>query len=71
MEIDKNGEVISHRIVKSVIKTNERMTYTNVSKILTEPDDEILERYTELVPMLKTWKHLEIFCLKREKKEVL
>ena len=27
MEIDRNGEVVSHEIFQSVIKTTERMTY--------------------------------------------
>ncbi len=34
MEIDKNGKSVDHEIVESIIKTNERMTYTDVTKIL-------------------------------------
>jgi ribonuclease R len=34
MEIDENANVVSHDIFTSVIKTTERMTYTNVRKIL-------------------------------------
>lgn len=34
MEIDENANVVNHDIFTSVIKTTERMTYTNVRKIL-------------------------------------
>lgn len=34
MEIDKRGRFLNHRIYKSVIRTKERMTYTNVNAIL-------------------------------------
>lgn len=34
MELDADGNVVSHDIFTSVIKTTERMTYTNVRKIL-------------------------------------
>ncbi|HVE70249.1 MAG TPA: ribonuclease R [Thermoanaerobaculia bacterium] len=34
MEIDRRGKFIKHKIYKSVIRTRERMTYTNVNAIL-------------------------------------
>lgn len=34
MEIDKNGVVVDHDIVPAIINSTERMTYTNVNKIL-------------------------------------
>jgi ribonuclease R len=34
MEIDRRGRFLKHRIYKSVIRTRERMTYTNVNAIL-------------------------------------
>ncbi|MGM7702811.1 ribonuclease R [Pseudalkalibacillus sp. Hm43] len=50
MEINANGDVVNHEIFQSVIRTNERMTYTDVRKILLREDDEVLERYKDLVP---------------------
>ncbi|MCA0172723.1 ribonuclease R [Bacillus sp. RAR_GA_16] len=50
MEITTQGEVVNHEIFPSVIRTNERMTYTDVRKILQREDDEVLERYKSLVP---------------------
>ncbi|WP_332648695.1 ribonuclease R [Lysinibacillus sp. 54212] len=53
MVIDGAGQVVSHEIFQSVINTTERMTYSDVYKILEQPDEnpELMERYKELVPM--------------------
>lgn len=51
MEITGDGEVVNHEIFQSVINTTERMTYSDVNKILTEKDQALLERYESLVPM--------------------
>ncbi|MDF2503717.1 MULTISPECIES: ribonuclease R [Clostridium] len=48
MEIDNNGKVINHDIFESIIKTNERMTYTDVTKILKNEDKEVIKRYDYL-----------------------
>ncbi|MGG0666211.1 ribonuclease R [Viridibacillus arvi] len=53
MTINGSGEVIGHEIFQSVINTTERMTYTDVYKILEEDDEELKERYADLVPMFK------------------
>ncbi|SFI62238.1 ribonuclease R [Thermoflavimicrobium dichotomicum] len=49
MEIDSNGQVVDYEIYPSVIRTNERMTYTAVKKILVDEDPELIERYEPLV----------------------
>ncbi|WP_114570153.1 ribonuclease R [Exiguobacterium flavidum] len=49
MEIDGNGTVVNHEIFQSVIKTVERMTYTDVRKIVEREDEEVIERYKDLV----------------------
>ena len=48
MEIDKNGKVLNHKIEETVIRTNERMTYTDVTKILRDKDEDLIERYKDL-----------------------
>ncbi|SFS32032.1 ribonuclease R [Marininema halotolerans] len=50
MEIDAEGMVVHHEIYPSVICTNERMTYDDVTRILVEKDQELIERYQSLVP---------------------
>ena len=58
MEIDSDGEVVNHEIFQSVIKTTERMTYSDVNTILTEQDEELIERYEPLVPMFQLMEEL-------------
>lgn len=52
MKIDGNGKVVDHQIVESVIRSKERMTYTDVYRILEERDEELMQRYATIVPML-------------------
>ncbi len=53
MEIDQQGQVVSHEIFQSIIQTTERMTYTAINQILEEQDTEVMVRYQELVPMFQ------------------
>ncbi|MEB3103187.1 ribonuclease R [Ferviditalea candida] len=53
MEFDEHAKVVKHSIYPSVIRTVERMTYTNVRKILLEEEPELLERYADLVEEFK------------------
>jgi len=53
MEINKSGDVVEHEIFQSVIKTNERMTYRDVNKILEDEDQELIKKYENLVPMFR------------------
>ncbi|WP_346243419.1 ribonuclease R [Shouchella clausii] len=58
MEIDENGGVVNHEIFQSVIRTTERMTYSDVNKILVEQDEALRERYEALVPMFEAMEDL-------------
>jgi ribonuclease R len=49
IDFDTRAEVKSYRITPSVIKTCERMTYTEVTKILEEKDPDTIRRYDYLV----------------------
>ncbi|MED4727831.1 ribonuclease R [Aneurinibacillus migulanus] len=60
MEIDHEGHVVNHEIYESVIRTNERMTYSEVYRILEEDDEELKERYSELVPHFEAMKELAL-----------
>ncbi|MEL3962209.1 ribonuclease R [Lysinibacillus endophyticus] len=65
MTIDQNGQVIEHEIFQSVIKTTERMTYSDVYKILEEQDEELMKRYESLVPMFKDMADLAAILRKK------
>lgn len=58
MEVNEKGEVVNHEIFQSVIKTTERMTYTDVNKILVEKDEEVRTRYEALIPMFEQMEEL-------------
>ncbi|MGG1652861.1 ribonuclease R [Paenibacillus sp. NRS-1780] len=60
MEFNEHMKVVKHDVFTSVIKTKERMTYTNVRKILEEEDAELMERYKELVEDFRTMKELAL-----------
>jgi len=69
MEIDHKGKVVDHEIVESVIKTNERMTYTDVTKILKDNDEELIKRYDYLYEDFKTMEELcKVLRTKRTKR---
>lgn len=59
MEFDENLKVVNHEVFTSVIKTSERMTYTNVRKLLTgEAEPELVERYAYLMEDFKRMEEL-------------
>lgn len=58
MEIDAEGQVVKHEIFQSVIKTTERMTYSDVNKILVDQDEELRKHYEPLVPMFERMEKL-------------
>ncbi len=69
MTIDDKGEVISHEITESIIKTNRRMTYTAVNGIIEMRDSKLLKEYEELVPMFLRMQELaELLRRKRKKR---
>ncbi|QGU00348.1 3'-to-5' exoribonuclease RNase R [Candidatus Syntrophocurvum alkaliphilum] len=62
MEIDYKGKVLNYDLCKSVINIDERMTYTDVNKILAKEDKELEKRYSDLV---------EDFFLMKELSEII
>ena len=60
MEINGRGEVVGSRFFDSVIRSQERMTYTAVRRILVDRDQECLERYRDLVDQFKLMEELAL-----------
>ena len=50
MEINKQGEVVNHDILPTVIHSSYRMTYNNVNKIL-DGDQKLQQEYAPAVPL--------------------
>jgi ribonuclease R len=59
LEIDNSGDVISQRFAEGVIRSAERMTYTNVQKVL-DGDEEQRSRYAALVERFQQMKELSL-----------
>ncbi|MNW48559.1 Ribonuclease R [compost metagenome] len=60
MEFNDQMKIVRHDIFTSVIRTKERMTYTNVRKILQEEDPEVTERYNDLVETFQLMRELAL-----------
>ncbi len=60
MEIDNKGNVISSDVYKSIINVTERMTYTNVNKILNNLDKKVNKRYSNYINNFKLMEELAL-----------
>jgi ribonuclease R len=68
MEIDRRGDVVRYEIHDGVIHSDARMTYTEVSAILTDRDPALVRQYQPLVPMFETMRELFLILNGRRKR---
>ncbi|HET7151495.1 MAG TPA: RNB domain-containing ribonuclease, partial [Candidatus Acidoferrum sp.] len=64
MDLDASGKVTASRMTRGVIHSAERMTYTNVNKVL-EGDAEMTARYAALAPHFRNMKELALLLNSR------
>lgn len=67
MRIDGTGSVTESHISESIIRSNERMTYDNVHKLLEGGHPELNERYRELIPVFRTMQELSRILRKKRR----
>ena len=67
IEFDAKGKVVRSRFFNSVIRSQERMTYTNVRRVLVDRDAEVLERYKELIDQFKLMEELALLIYAQRK----
>ncbi len=67
LEIDPRGEVVSQEFMRGIIRSAERMTYTNVHRVL-EGDPAMRERYQELVPRFELMRDLALILNRKRVK---
>ena len=65
MEIDNKGNVISGDVYKSVIRVTERMSYTDVNKILNNLDEEVTKKYSKYIDNFKLMEELALILKER------
>ena len=58
MEIDNRGKVVSAEIYKGIIRVTERMSYTDVQKILDGTDEKVLQKYSKYIQEFKNMEEL-------------
>ncbi len=69
MEINhKNGKVEKYDIVKSVINSKARMTYTEVSNLLENNDKKMREKYSDFIENLENAQELAAILSQRREK---
>jgi ribonuclease R len=64
LELDSQGEITSAEFVPGVIRSAERMTYTNVNRVL-EGDAEMTERYAALAERFREMRDLALILNER------
>ncbi len=67
LEFDGSGTVVKKRLYESVIKSAERMTYTNVKKLLREEDSELSIRYQHIINDLRLMEELALKLMARRR----
>ena len=65
---EARGAVVRYELHDGVIHSAARMTYTDVSAILTERDPEVTARYTDLVPLFERMRELFEILNKRRRR---
>jgi len=67
MEIDRHGEILGYEIAPGVIRSVERMTYTNVNLIL-EGDKAVRDQYAHIVDVFELMKEVALLLNAKRKK---
>ena len=67
LEIDHQGDMVSQEFTRGVIRSAERMTYTNVFRVL-EGDAAMRERYAQLVDRFELMRELALILNRKRTK---
>jgi len=67
LEIDRQGDIVSQEFTRGVIRSAERMTYTNVFRVL-EGDPAMCDRYRKLVERFEMMRELALILNRKRMK---
>ena len=67
MTISEKGEITDHRFALSVINTDHKMTYTDVNAIITDHDEALIEKYSDVADMLMKMHEVALLLRHRRK----
>lgn len=65
MEINKDGEVVSHRISETLINIDRRMSYSEVKRILVDEDEALKEECIDFLPLFDQMEELAAILRKK------
>ncbi len=67
LELDRTGQVIYYNLAPSIIHSRERMTYTAVNEIITNPEGETARDYSHIKEMIGEMHGLALILIERRK----
>ncbi|MCR4728617.1 MAG: ribonuclease R [Lachnospiraceae bacterium] len=65
MKFDGKGTLKDYKITESVIRTAHRMNYTEVNRIIADGDEALIEKYSDVAPMLLEMQKLSLVLRER------
>ena len=65
MIINREGKVIDYKIFESILNNRFRMTYDEVTEILDNNNEELIEKYKEIVSMLRLMEELSLILRRK------
>jgi ribonuclease R len=68
LELDRTGRVVDYVLAPSMIRSRERMTYTAVNEVLTDPSSGAGRAYSHVKPMLLLMHELALVLIGRREK---
>ncbi|MFW8599943.1 ribonuclease R [Desulfobacterota bacterium M19] len=68
LDFDRQGKLKKNKFAKSVIESQQRMTYNKVAALINKEDDELAQQYAALLPMLGQMEKLAKVLLKKRQK---
>jgi ribonuclease R len=64
MEVDGDGQVVKYELRETVIRSDERMTYTDVNRLLRHDDPALARRYAPLLDLFRVMEELAQILIK-------
>src|SRR5262249_22034678 len=65
MDMDRSGKLVDYDLTPSIIRSRERMTYTDVNRILTDPQGKTAREYAHVAEMLIVMHELALKLIER------
>lgn len=65
MKINQNGDVVDSKIYESVIKTTEKMTYSDVKKLIERTDENLQKKYHHILKDIDLFYELSLILQKK------